>query len=72
MGSLSSALLSSSSALIAIQSTFDTISNNVANANTPGYAEQDPVMLADPFDQNAHYMRQRLFGFGIQGEKLLN
>ena len=50
MGSLSSALLSSSSALGAIGQTFDTISNNITNANTPGYAVQNPTMLADPFD----------------------
>src|ERR1700722_7904289 len=66
MGSLSSALLSSSSALNAIESTFDTISNNVANANTPGYAAQEATMLADPFDPS-----QGLAG-GVSAGPLIN
>src|ERR1700689_3204368 len=66
MGSLSASLLSSTSALTAIESVFDTISNNVTNANTPGYAEQDPTMLADPFDPS-----QGLAG-GVSAGPLIN
>ncbi len=66
MGSLSSALLSSAGALRTVSQTFDTISNNITNANTPGYAEQEPTMLADPFDP-----AQGLAG-GVSAGPLLN
>ena len=66
MGSLSSALLSSSAALRAVSQTFDTISNNITNANTPGYAVQDPTMLAEPFDPS-----QGLAG-GVSAGPLIN
>src|SRR5579864_1523198 len=50
MASLTGALFNSARALGALNSTFDTIENNVTNANTPGYARQDPSLQADPFD----------------------
>ena len=44
MGSLFSALNSAASALTAFQQAIDVTQNNVANANTPGYADQVPLM----------------------------
>jgi flagellar hook-associated protein 1 len=46
MGSLFSALNTASEALSAFNKAIDVTQNNVANANTPGYAEQNPIMEA--------------------------
>ena len=49
MGSLFSALDSASSALDAFQRAVDVTQNNVANANSPGYAAQVPTFQAESF-----------------------
>ncbi|MGD0436350.1 MAG: flagellar hook-associated protein FlgK [Bryobacteraceae bacterium] len=49
MGSLFSALNSASSALTAFERAVDVTQENVANANTPGYAAQDPTIEALQF-----------------------
>ena len=49
MGSLFSALDSASSALDAFQRAVDVTQNNVANANTTGYAAQVPTFQAESF-----------------------
>jgi flagellar hook-associated protein 1 FlgK len=51
MGGLTSALLNSANALEVFSRTFAVIGNNITNANTPGYAKQDQLLLALPFDQ---------------------
>ena len=50
MGNLLTSLLSSSSALGVYGKVFDTIQNNITNANTPGYVEQDQSLISLPFD----------------------
>jgi flagellar hook-associated protein 1 FlgK len=52
VGNLFSALNSASSALTAFEQSVDVTQNNVANANSPGYAEQTPVLVADQFQSN--------------------
>src|SRR5277367_4485981 len=47
MGTLFSALSTAANALTAFNQAIDVTQNNVANANTPGYAVQNPVMEAD-------------------------
>jgi flagellar hook-associated protein 1 len=47
MGTLFSALSTAANALSAFNQAIDVTQNNVANANTPGYAVQNPVMVAD-------------------------
>jgi flagellar hook-associated protein 1 len=49
VGSLFSALDSASSALDAFQRAVDVTQNNVANANSPGYAAQVPTFQAESF-----------------------
>ena len=49
MGLLTS-ILNSASALKVFDQEFSTIQNNIANANTPGYAEQSVTLAADSFD----------------------
>jgi flagellar hook-associated protein 1 FlgK len=61
-GSLSTAL----SALLASQSALETSANNVANANTPGYSRQRPVLVpGDPV-----VLGQLTFGTGVVLQKL--
>jgi flagellar hook-associated protein 1 FlgK len=43
-------LLNSSNALDVYSQEFSTIQNNIANANTPGYADQNLALKADSFD----------------------
>ena len=50
MSDLFATLDSASSAIMAFQKAIDVTSNNVTNANTPGYAKQVPVFEALPFD----------------------
>ena len=50
MGTLSSALIGSASALDAFQYALNVTQNNIGNASTPGYAKQEAVLQADPFD----------------------
>lgn len=50
MGGLSTALLNSASALSVYSKEFNTIQNNITNANTPGYADQNLALEAMPFD----------------------
>jgi flagellar hook-associated protein 1 FlgK len=50
MGNLFTSLLNSTSALRAYAGVFNTLQNNIANANTPGYARQEPTLIALPFD----------------------
>jgi len=53
MGSITSALLSSANTLEVLGNTFDTLENNISNANTPGYARQDVNLEAMAFDPTA-------------------
>jgi len=46
-------LLSASNALQVYEKEFATIQNNIANQNTPGYAEQNQTLSADSFDPSA-------------------
>src|SRR5437879_3091733 len=49
MSSLNASLATALSGLIAEQGALQSATNNVANANTPGYARQTPVLVAsDP------------------------
>lgn len=50
MGSLTGALQSSAAALNVLERTFDVISNNITNANTPGFAKQTQTIDSLPFD----------------------
>jgi flagellar hook-associated protein 1 FlgK len=50
MSDLFATLDSASSAITAFQKAIDVTSNNVTNANTPGYAKQVPVFEALPFN----------------------
>ncbi len=50
MGGLSGALLSSANSIDVFSRVFQTIENNISNANTPGYAKQDQLLLSLPFD----------------------
>jgi flagellar hook-associated protein 1 FlgK len=50
MGGLTSALRNSANALEVFSRTFSVIENNIANANTPGYAKQDQLLLSLPFN----------------------
>jgi len=50
MGSLTTALLNSASALEVYQQAFNVIENNVTNANTPGFSAQTQTLEAGPFD----------------------
>lgn len=47
-------LLNSSNALQVYSQEFATIQNNIANANTPGYASENLVLKADSFDPTAN------------------
>jgi len=49
MGSILTTLLNSTGALSAYGRVFQTIQNNITNANTPGYAKQDQSLIALPF-----------------------
>jgi flagellar hook-associated protein 1 FlgK len=49
MGSLFSALTSAGQSLQAFQQAMDVTENNVTNANSPGYADQVPEMVSQPF-----------------------
>ncbi|MGH9351752.1 MAG: flagellar hook-associated protein FlgK, partial [Terriglobia bacterium] len=48
MGNLSSSLNIALQSLMADQAAIDVTSNNIANANTPGYSRQRPVFDAEP------------------------
>jgi flagellar hook-associated protein 1 len=50
MGTLSTSLINSANALQVYSDALDVIQNNVTNANTPGYVEQTPTLVAQPFD----------------------
>jgi len=50
MGGLTTALLNSANALDIFGRTFTVIENNITNVNTQGYAKQDQLLLALPFD----------------------
>lgn len=52
MGTLFSALNTASSALTAFQEAVNVTQNNVANANSAGYAEQNPTLEADLFQSD--------------------
>ena len=49
MGSLFTALTSAGQSLLAFEQAMDVTENNVTNANSPGYADQLPQMLSQPF-----------------------
>lgn len=50
MGSLATSLINSANALQVYSDALDVTQNNVTNANTPGYANQTPTLVAQPFD----------------------
>ncbi|MEQ1885663.1 MAG: flagellar hook-associated protein FlgK [Bryobacteraceae bacterium] len=50
MGSLFASLLNSTGALQVYGRVFNVIQNNVTNANTPGYVEQEQSLIPMPFD----------------------
>jgi flagellar hook-associated protein 1 FlgK len=50
MGSLFTSLLNSTGALQVYGRVFNVIQNNIANANTPGYVEQNQSLVPMPFD----------------------
>lgn len=52
MGLLTS-ILNSANALNVYDQEFATIQNNIANANTPGYADQNVTLVADSFNPSA-------------------
>ena len=66
MGSLTSALITSASAMSVFERTFDVIENNITNANTPGYAQQEQSLAPLPFDPS-----QGLVG-GVSDGQLIN
>ncbi len=49
MGTLFTTLLNSTGALRVYGRAFNVIQNNITNANTPGYAKQDQVLVSMPF-----------------------
>src|SRR5258708_39609643 len=49
MGSLFTSLLNSTNSLQVYGRVFSVIENNIANANTPGYARQDQSLVSMPF-----------------------
>lgn len=48
--SLTSAMLNAANSLGVFTQSLNTIENNITNANTPGYAEQNQLLVAQPFD----------------------
>src|SRR5579872_5210422 len=50
MSSLGSALMNAANSMQAFTQSLSVIENNITNANTPGYAEQDQLLVAQPFD----------------------
>jgi flagellar hook-associated protein 1 FlgK len=52
MGTLFSALTSAGQSLLAFEQAINVTQNNVTNANSPGYAEQVPQLISQPFDAN--------------------
>ena len=52
MGNLFAAITNTASALKAFEDGLAVVSNNVTNANTPGYVEQTQTYEAQPFDLN--------------------
>jgi flagellar hook-associated protein 1 len=50
MGNLLTSLLNSAGALSTYQQVFNVIENNITNANTAGYADQNQSLAAQPFD----------------------
>jgi flagellar hook-associated protein 1 len=50
MGGITSSLLSSANTLGVLSQAFETIENNISNANTPGYARQDVNLQPLAFD----------------------
>ena len=53
MGTLNASFLGAASALDAFQYALSVSQNNINNASTPGYARQEAVMQAEPFDPAA-------------------
>jgi flagellar hook-associated protein 1 FlgK len=52
MGSLFSALNAAGQAIQQFERAIDVTQNNVTNANSPGYAEQTPQLISQPFQLN--------------------
>jgi flagellar hook-associated protein 1 FlgK len=50
MGNLTATLISAANALQVYEGALDITENNVSNANTPGYANQVPTLVAQPFN----------------------
>jgi flagellar hook-associated protein 1 FlgK len=50
MGSITAALTGAANSLGVLSDTFEVIENNIANANTPGYAAQNVNLQPQPFD----------------------
>jgi len=50
MGNLTATLVNAANALQVYEGALDVTQNNVSNANTPGYANQVPTLVAQPFN----------------------
>ncbi|HML18475.1 MAG TPA: flagellar hook-associated protein FlgK [Bryobacteraceae bacterium] len=50
MATLTSSLLNAANSMQVFTESLNTIENNITNANTPGYAAQDQLLVAQPFD----------------------
>jgi len=65
MPGLTTSLLTAMHALMAQQGAMDATTNNIANANTPGYSRQVPVLVeSDPSNEGS-----LLYGNGVQLER---
>lgn len=53
MASLTSTLLNAANSLQVFTQSLTVIENNITNANTPGYADQNQLLVAQPFDPAA-------------------
>jgi len=65
MPGLNTSLLTAMHALMAQQAAMDATTNNIANANTPGYCRQVPVLVENQPTRDGSL----LFGNGVQLEK---
>lgn len=50
---INSALVNAANSMHVFTQSLNVIENNITNANTPGYAEQDQLLVAQPFDPSS-------------------
>ena len=53
MGSIFTSMVSTASAMQALQRSLNVVENNIINASTPGYARQEATLVANPFEPNS-------------------